>query len=94
MMESSDKTWSSGGGNGKPLQCSYLENEKAAVNGVEKLSIKAHLILAIFIYSFKNHLLSTTMLGTVGVLEYNYNQNRQTSLLSWSPYSDVGVKRR
>jgi len=26
MVESSDKTWSSGEGNGKPLQCSCLEN--------------------------------------------------------------------
>ena len=26
MMESSDKTWSTGEGNGKPLQCSRLEN--------------------------------------------------------------------
>ena len=26
MMESSDKTWSSGEGNGKPLQYSCLEN--------------------------------------------------------------------
>ena len=26
MMESSDKTWSTGEGNGKPLQCSCLEN--------------------------------------------------------------------
>ena len=25
-VESSDKTWSTGEGNGKPLQCSYLEN--------------------------------------------------------------------
>ena len=25
-MESSDKTWSTGEGNGKPLQCSCLEN--------------------------------------------------------------------
>ena len=25
-MESSDKTWSTGDGNGKPLQCSCLEN--------------------------------------------------------------------
>ena len=26
MVESSDKTWSTGGGNGKPLQYSFLEN--------------------------------------------------------------------
>ena len=26
MVESSDKTWSTGGGDGKPLQYSYLEN--------------------------------------------------------------------
>ena len=26
IVESSDKTWSTGGGNGKPLQCSCLEN--------------------------------------------------------------------
>ena len=26
MVESSDKTWSAGEGNGKPLQYSYLEN--------------------------------------------------------------------
>ena len=26
MVESSDKTWSTGGGNGKPLQYSYLKN--------------------------------------------------------------------
>ena len=26
MVESSYKTWSTGGGNGKPLQCSCLEN--------------------------------------------------------------------
>ena len=26
MVESSDKTWSAGEGNGKPLQCSCLEN--------------------------------------------------------------------
>ena len=26
MVESFDKTWSTGGGNGKPLQYSYLEN--------------------------------------------------------------------
>ena len=28
MVENSDKTWSTGEGNGKPLQYSYLENPK------------------------------------------------------------------
>ena len=28
MVKSSDKTWSTGEGNGKPLQYSYLENPK------------------------------------------------------------------
>ena len=31
MVESSDKTWSTGEGNGKPLQCSYLENPMSSV---------------------------------------------------------------
>ena len=31
MVESSDKTWSAGEGNGKPLQCSGLENPMNSV---------------------------------------------------------------
>ena len=34
MVESSDKMWSTGEGNGKPLQYSYLENP---MNGKKKL---------------------------------------------------------
>ena len=33
IMESSDKTWSTGKGNGKPLQYSYLEN---LMNGMRR----------------------------------------------------------
>ena len=46
MVESSDKTWSTGEGNGKPLQCSCLENSRergawwAAVHGVEQSQIR------------------------------------------------------
>ena len=35
MVESSDKTWSTGEGNGKPLQCSCLENP---MNSMKRLS--------------------------------------------------------
>ena len=33
MVESSNKTWSTGEGNGKPLQCSCLEN---AINSMKR----------------------------------------------------------
>ena len=32
-VESSDKTWSTGEGNGKPLQCSCLENPMKSMKG-------------------------------------------------------------
>ena len=33
MVESSDKMWSTGKGNGKPLQYSYLENPMNSMKG-------------------------------------------------------------
>ena len=38
MVESSDKTWSTGEGHGKPLQYSCLENPKTSVKKKKKTS--------------------------------------------------------
>ena len=40
MVESSDKTWSTGEGNGKPLQYSYLENPRNSMKRQEDMTLK------------------------------------------------------
>ena len=40
MMESSDKTWSTGEGNGKPLQYSYLENAMNSMKRQKDMTLK------------------------------------------------------
>ena len=40
MVESSDKTWSTGEGNGKPLQHSCLENPKDSMKGQKDMTLK------------------------------------------------------
>ena len=40
MVESSDKTWSSGEGNGKPLQYSCLENPMNSMNRQKEMTLK------------------------------------------------------
>ena len=40
MVESSDKTWSTGRGNGKPLQHSYLENPKNSMKRQKDMALK------------------------------------------------------
>ena len=42
-MESSDKTWSTGEGNGKPLQCSCLENPMNSMKGQKDRTLKDEL---------------------------------------------------
>ena len=43
MVESSDKTWSTGEGNGKPLQCSYLENPMNSMKRQKDRTLKDEL---------------------------------------------------
>ena len=43
MVESSDKTWSTGEGNGKPLQCSGLENPMNSVKRQTDRTLKDEL---------------------------------------------------
>ena len=43
MVESSDKTWSTGEGNGKPLQYSYLENPKNSMKRQKHRTLKEEL---------------------------------------------------
>ena len=43
MVESSDKTWSSGGGNGKPLQYSCFENPMNSMKGQKNRTLKDEL---------------------------------------------------
>ena len=43
MVESSDKTWSTGEGNGKPLQCSCLENPMNSVKRQKDRTLKDEL---------------------------------------------------
>ena len=40
MVESSDKTWSTGEGNGKPLQHSCLENPMNSMNRQKDMTLK------------------------------------------------------
>ena len=40
MIESSDKMWSTGEGNGKPLQYSYLENSMSSMKRQEDRALK------------------------------------------------------
>ena len=42
-MESSDKTWSTGEGNGKPLQCSCLENPMNSMKRQKSMTLKDEL---------------------------------------------------
>ena len=42
-MESSDKTWSTGEGNGKPLQCSSLENPRKSMKREKDRTLKDEL---------------------------------------------------
>ena len=42
MVECSDKTWPSGEGNGKPIQCSCLENPMDSIK-MQKVSLKDEL---------------------------------------------------
>ena len=54
MVESSDKTWSSGEGNGKPLQFSCLENPKNSMKNVPLISLiflKRSLVFPILLFS-------------------------------------------
>ena len=43
MVESSDKTWSTGEGNGKPLQCSSLENPMNSMKRQKDRTLKDEL---------------------------------------------------
>ena len=43
MVESSDKTWSTGGGNGKPLQYSCLENPMNRMKRKKGMALKEKL---------------------------------------------------
>ena len=43
MVESSDKTWSTGEGNGKPLQCSCLENPVNSMKRQKRRTLKEEL---------------------------------------------------
>ena len=44
MMESSDETWSTGEGNGKPLQYSCLENPKNSMKRQKDMTLKDELL--------------------------------------------------
>ena len=43
MVDSSDKTWSTGEGNGKPLQHSFLENPKSSMRRQKDRTLKDEL---------------------------------------------------
>ena len=43
MVESSDKTWSTGEGNGKPLQYSWLENPMNSMKRQKYMTLKDEL---------------------------------------------------
>ena len=43
MVESSDKMWSTGEGNGKPLQCSYLESPMNSMKRQKDRTLKDEL---------------------------------------------------
>ena len=43
MVESSEKTWCTGEGNGKPLQCSCLENPVNSMKRQKKITVKDEL---------------------------------------------------
>ena len=43
MVESSDKTWSTGEGNGKPLQYSYLENPMNSMKSQKDITLRNEL---------------------------------------------------
>ena len=43
MVESSDKTWSTGKGNGKPLECSCLENPMNSMKRQKDRALKDEL---------------------------------------------------
>ena len=43
MVKSSDKTWSTGEGNGKPLQYSYLENPKNSMKRQKDRTLNSEL---------------------------------------------------
>ena len=43
MVESSDKTWSSGEGNGRPLQYSYIENHMNSMKRRKDMTVKDEL---------------------------------------------------
>ena len=43
MVENSDKTWSTGEGNGKPLQHSYLENPMNSMKRQKDMTLKDEL---------------------------------------------------
>ena len=43
MAESADKMWSAGEGNGKPLQCSCLENPMNRVKRQKRMTLKDEL---------------------------------------------------
>ena len=43
LVESSDKTWSTGEGNGKPLQYSCLENHKNSMKRQKDMTLKDEL---------------------------------------------------
>ena len=44
MMESSDETWSTGEGTGKPLQYSCLENPKNSMKRQKDMTLKDELL--------------------------------------------------
>ena len=47
MVESSDKVWSTGEGNGKPLQYSYLENPMNSMKGQKDRTLKDELLRSV-----------------------------------------------
>ena len=47
MVESSDKTWSTGEGNGKPLQYSYLENPMNSMKRQNDRILKEELLRSV-----------------------------------------------
>ena len=47
IVESSDKTWSNGQGNGKPLQYSCLENPKNSMKRQQDRTLKAEILRSV-----------------------------------------------
>ena len=47
MVESSDKTWSTGEGNGKPLQYSYLKNPMNNMKRQKYMTLKHELLKSV-----------------------------------------------